>query len=64
MFNLSSPQDQVSNFIGNNAYFGKTEKLTFKFRFKPQCYGNKIKYKFYNPFTQGSFDFIKMLFSV
>ena len=24
MFNLSSPQYQVSNFIVNNAYFGKT----------------------------------------
>ena len=23
MFNLSSPQDQVSNFIVNNAYFDK-----------------------------------------
>ena len=25
MFNLSSPQDQVSNFIINNAYSGKTK---------------------------------------
>ena len=24
MFNLSSPQDQVSNFIVNKAYFGKS----------------------------------------
>ena len=24
MFNLSSPQDQVSNFIVNSVYFGKT----------------------------------------
>ena len=51
MFNLSGPQDHVSNFIVNNAYFGKTLKLTFKFRLNPQCYGNKTKYKFYNPFT-------------
>ena len=27
MFNLSSPQDQVSNFIVNNAYSGQTESL-------------------------------------
>ena len=26
-FNLSSPQDQVSNFIVNNAYSGRTESL-------------------------------------
>ena len=25
MFNLSSPQDQVSNFIVNNAYSGQTK---------------------------------------
>ena len=29
---MTSPQDQVSNFIVNNAYLGKTLKLTFKFR--------------------------------
>ena len=44
MFNLSSRQDQVSNFIVNNAYYGKYLKLTFKLRLKPQYYGNKIKY--------------------
>ena len=27
MFNLSSPQDQVSNFIVNNAYSGQTLSL-------------------------------------
>ena len=27
MFNLSSRQDKVSNFIVNNAYFGKNLKL-------------------------------------
>ena len=27
MFNLSSSQDQVSNFIVNNAYSGQTESL-------------------------------------
>ena len=64
MFKMSSPQDQVSNFIVNNAYLGKTLKLTFKSRWKLQCYDNNIKYKFYNPFTKGSFDLIKMLFSV
>ena len=47
MFNLSSPQDQVSNFILNNAYSGQT-----KSSIKPQRYdNNKIKYKFNNPFT-------------
>ena len=43
MFNVSSPQDQESNFIANNAYSGqKTLKFTFKFRIKPQCYDKKI----------------------
>ena len=55
MFNLSSHYDQVSNFIVYNAYFGKT----FKFRLNLQCYGNKIKYKCYNPFIYCSFDLIK-----
>ena len=27
MFNLSSPQDQVTNFIVNNAYSGQTKSL-------------------------------------
>ena len=27
MFNLSSPQDQVSDFIANNAYSGQTKSL-------------------------------------
>ena len=34
---MSSPQDQVSNFIVNNDL-----KFTFKFRIKPQCYDKKI----------------------
>ena len=50
MFNMSSPQAQVSNFIENNAVLLKL-KLTFKFRSTLQCYKFKIKYKFYNPFT-------------
>ena len=50
MFNLSSPQDQVSNYIVNNAFFWYNLKLTFKFRLKPQGYGNNIKYKFFSPF--------------
>ena len=62
MFNLSSPQDQVSNFIVNNAYSGQTLKYTFEFRIKSQYYGNKIKYKFYNPFTLDIFDLIKNAF--
>ena len=49
MFNLSSPQDQVSNFIVIMPILINL-KLTFK-RLKPHCYGNKIKYKFYNTFT-------------
>ena len=40
MFNLSSPQDQVSNFIVNNAYSGQT--FTFKLRIKPQCFDKKL----------------------
>ena len=32
MFNLSSPQDQVSNVIVNNVYSGQSLKFTFKFR--------------------------------
>ena len=51
MFNLSSPQDQVSNCIVNNAYSGQTLKFTFKFRIMPQCYDKKNKYKFYNLLT-------------
>ena len=27
----------------------KLRRLTFKFRLNPQCYDNKIEYKFYNP---------------
>ena len=42
MFNLSIPQDQVSNFIVNNAYFDKTFKLTFKFRIKRNVMATKI----------------------
>ena len=64
MFNLFSPQDQVSNVIVNNAFSGQTKKFTFKFRIKSHYYENKIKYKLYNPFTLGIFDLIKMLFSV
>ena len=36
MFNLSSPQDQVSNFIVNNAYSGQTESLDAKPNFSDQ----------------------------
>ena len=64
MFNLPSPHDQVSNCIVKHAYFGKKLKLTFKFRLKQQCYGNKIKYKLYNPFTKGSFDLLNIIFNV
>ena len=39
-------------------------KFTFKFGIKSHYYENKIKYKFYNPFSLGIFDLIKMLFSV
>ena len=51
MFNLSSPQDQVSKFIVKITYSVQNLKFTFKFRIKPQCYDTKIKYNFYNPFT-------------
>ena len=30
MFNLSSPQDQVSNFIVNNAYSGQTQSVNIQ----------------------------------
>ena len=42
MFNLSNPQDQVSDFIVNNAYSRSNLKFTFKFRIKLQCYGKKM----------------------
>ena len=65
MFNPSSPQDQMSNFILNNAYSGQiVVKFTLKFRIKPPCYKNRVKYKLYNPFIEGIFDLIKKLFSV
>ena len=46
MFNLSSPQDQVNNFIVNNAYL---VKLKVNVQISPK--DNKIEYKLYNPFT-------------
>ena len=42
MFNLSNPQDQVSDFIVKNAYSRSNLKFTFKFRIKLQCYGKKM----------------------
>ena len=40
MFNMSSPQDQVSNFILNKAYSGQTYML--KFRIKLQFMKTKL----------------------
>ena len=36
--------------------------FSFKLRKKSQYFENKIKYKFYNPFTLGIFDLIKNAF--
>ena len=55
MFSLSSAQDQVSNFIVNNAYSGQTSSL----RSSRNVMTKKNKYKFYNPITEGIFDLIK-----
>ena len=52
MFILSSPQDQVNNFIVNNAYSGQTKsKFTFKFRIKSHCNDKKISINSITPFT-------------
>ena len=48
MCNQSSLQDQLSNFIVNNAYPGQTLSL-LSFRIKPKRY--EKKYKFYYPIT-------------
>ena len=42
MFNLSSPQDQVSKFIVKITYSVQNLKFTFKFRIKPQCMTQKL----------------------
>ena len=50
MFNLSSPQDQMSNFIVNNALVVK-HKIYVRMKNKATMLLQKNKYKFYNPFT-------------
>ena len=50
MFNLSSPQDQVSNFIVNNALVAKL-KVYAKNKNKAKGLWQKMKYKFFNPLT-------------
>ena len=51
MFNLSSPQDKVSNFIVNNAYLVKL-KVNVQIWIKTaMLWQKKNKYKFYDAFT-------------